>query len=58
MSVPDLTKFIIVYFDTDYREPTLIPGYPNKVGLVPIRNITAKCYTKPTKVGVDFEEHT
>ena len=56
-SAPGLHKFIIVYFRTDYRRPTLFPGYPNWSGWVMIHHINAQWYTKTPTVGGNFKEH-
>ena len=58
MSAPGLSKFIIVYFGTNYIGTIFFPGYPNRSGWVPIHPNTDQWYTKPTKVGGNFEEHT
>ena len=56
-SAPGLTKFIILYFGTDFIGPAFFPFYPNRAGWVLIHPITYNWYTKPTKVCGNFEEY-
>ena len=58
ISAPGLPKFIIVYFGTNSRGQTFFPVYPNISGWLPIHPITTQWYTKPTKFGSNYEEHT
>ena len=57
ISAPGLPKYIIVYFGTNSSGENFFPGYPNRLVWVPINPISAEWYTKPTKVGGNFEEH-